>query len=236
MFFEVSTCDCPGLSYKTRVVIYGRDSTAAARLAAILMYAGVEDVRLLNGGLSTWTAAGFPLSTESVKRPPSANFGVPVPAHPEWIVGIHEARRIIASEHARLVSVRSWPEYIGETSGYWYITARGRIRGAVWGHAGTSADPMRDYHNPDGTLRNYHEIAANWLEWGITPENQIAFSCGTGWRASEAFFAAYVMGFDRISVYDGGWLEWSDDRSNPIETGVPPGQNPQLHTEQSLKP
>ncbi|NWP29049.1 sulfurtransferase, partial [Escherichia coli] len=40
-----------------------------------------------------------------------------------------------------------------------------------------------------------------------------------GWRASEAFFYAWLMDWKRISVYDGGWYEWSADPKNPIVTG-----------------
>jgi molybdopterin synthase sulfurtransferase len=29
------------------------------------------------------------------------------------------------------------------------------------------------------------------------------------------------MGWPRVSVYDGGWYEWSSDESNPVETGEP---------------
>jgi len=29
------------------------------------------------------------------------------------------------------------------------------------------------------------------------------------------------MGWPRISVYDGGWFEWSSDPENPVETGIP---------------
>jgi 3-mercaptopyruvate sulfurtransferase SseA len=29
------------------------------------------------------------------------------------------------------------------------------------------------------------------------------------------------MGWPRISVYDGGWFEWSRDDDNPYETGEP---------------
>jgi len=29
------------------------------------------------------------------------------------------------------------------------------------------------------------------------------------------------MGWPRVSVYDGGWFEWSNDPENPFETGVP---------------
>ena len=28
-----------------------------------------------------------------------------------------------------------------------------------------------------------------------------------GWRASETWFYAYLMGWPRIAVYDGGWFE-----------------------------
>jgi len=56
----------------------------------------------------------------------------------------------------------------------------------------------------------------------ITPEKWVAFYCGTGWRASETWFYAYLMGWDRIAVYDGGWFEWSrDSENNPIEVGIP---------------
>ena len=80
---------------------------------------------------------------------------------------------------------------------------------------------MEDFRNPDNTLREFREIAANWRAWDIGPENQVSFYCGTGWRVSEAFLAAYLIGLDEISVYDGGWYEWSSDKSNPVATGSP---------------
>jgi len=70
-------------------------------------------------------------------------------------------------------------------------------------------------------MRNYQEIASFWRGAGITPDKRVIFSCGTGWRAAEAFFYAYLMGWPRIAVYDGGWLEWSLSGSNPIEVGEP---------------
>jgi thiosulfate/3-mercaptopyruvate sulfurtransferase len=29
------------------------------------------------------------------------------------------------------------------------------------------------------------------------------------------------MGWPKVSVYDGGWFEWSADPKNPFETGIP---------------
>ncbi|WP_227625940.1 rhodanese-like domain-containing protein [Geofilum rubicundum] len=49
----------------------------------------------------------------------------------------------------------------------------------------------------------------------------MAFYCGTGWRGSEAWFNAWLMGWPKVSVYDGGWFEWSADPANSYETGVP---------------
>jgi thiosulfate/3-mercaptopyruvate sulfurtransferase len=39
-------------------------------------------------------------------------------------------------------------------------------------------------------------------------------------RAAETWFCAFLMGWPRIAVYDGGWYEWSADPWNPIEVGV----------------
>ncbi len=210
-----------GVTYDTTVVLYGSDTTAAARAASIMMYAGVEDVRLLNGGFEAWKAAGFEVETEAQKPEPVKGFGVKVPAHPEYIIDTEEAKAILADDNAELVSIRSWAEYIGETSGYTYIEPKGRIDGAVWGHAGSDAYHMEDFRNVDNTMRNYHEIEAIWKEWNITSDKKVSFFCGTGWRASETFFDAYLMGWDNISVYDGGWYEWSMDPSNPVESGEP---------------
>ncbi len=46
---------------------------------------------------------------------------------------------------------------------------------------------------------------------GLPPfsSTPVAFYCGTGWRASETFFYAYLMDWPNVSVYDGGWFEWS---------------------------
>lgn len=210
-----------GVTHDSTVVLYGRDTLAAARAASILMAAGVEDVRLLDGGFQAWTSAGYDLETGEDVPPPARAFGRRIPACPDYIVDLEEARAILADAHAELVSVRSWAEYTGETSGYDYIKAKGRIAGARWGSSGLASHGLEGLRNVDGTMRSYPEIEANWRAWHITPDKKVSFYCGTGWRASEAFFYAYLMGWERISVYDGGWNEWSADPSNPVESGEP---------------
>lgn len=225
-----------GITHDTTVVLYGRSGNptmkmenpgmyagqiAAMRAALLLMYAGVEDVRVLDGGLGAWQSAGYPVTTEETPPTPIRDFGRPIPMRPELVIDIDQAKELLADPHGELVSMRSWEEFIGETSGYHYIGPKGRIPGAVFGNCGSDAYHMENYRNHDNTMRCYHDIAERWREMGVTPDKRIAFYCGTGWRASEAFFYAYVMGWERIAVYDGGWFEWSMDAGNPVEAGIP---------------
>jgi thiosulfate/3-mercaptopyruvate sulfurtransferase len=72
------------------------------------------------------------------------------------------------------------------------------------------------FQDAEGCMRPADEIRALWQACGIHAGQQAAFYCGTGWRASLAFFYAWLMDWKRISVYDGGWCEWSADPANPV--------------------
>ena len=223
-----------GITSDTTVILYGRFSfpnnndpfpgsnaghLGSIRCAFIMLYAGVKDVRILNGGLQSWLDSGYEITKVPVKND-SVSFGVDIPQKPEIAVDLEEAKDILASPDRNLVCVRSWREYIGEVSGYNYIEKKGRIPGAVFGDCGSDAYHMENYRNLDHTMREYHEVEDSWKKIGITPDKRNAFYCGTGWRGSEAFFNAWLMGWDKAAVYDGGWFEWSNN-DLPFETGVP---------------
>lgn len=225
-----------GITADTTVIIYGKfmfpdnadefpgsaaGDIGAIRNAFIMIYAGVKDVRVINGGFQSWIDADFDISYVDEPKQPVREFGADIPVNPKLAVDTPEAKEIIASPKAELVCVRSWPEYVGEVSGYNYIKAKGRIPGAVFADCGSDAYHMENYRNIDHTTREYHEIAESWIKNGITPDKHLAFYCGTGWRGSEAWFNAWLLGWPNVSVYDGGWFEWSADPDNPFETGVP---------------
>lgn len=212
-----------GMTHDTTAVLYGRDTTVAARASAILLYAGVRDVRLLDGGFEAWTSAGYEIDSGRCTVTPVKSFGERIPVHPEYMIDIEGVWAILADDQAELVSIGSWAEFTGKISGYDYIQPKGRIAGAVWGHGGSDPSSMDHFRNVDNTMRSYREVEANWRAWGITPDKRVAFYCGTGWRASEAFFCAHLMGWEKISVYDGGWYEWISDPANPVESGEPTG-------------
>jgi thiosulfate/3-mercaptopyruvate sulfurtransferase len=222
-----------GISKNSTVILYGRFSypdnksdfpgsnagqLGAMRAAAIMLYAGVKDVKVLNGGLQSWRDEHYPIETDSKKPVNVRTFGGKIPGRPEIMVDTPEAKELIESDDGDIVSIRSWREWIGEVSGYNYIEKTGHIPGAVFGNCGTDAYHMENYRNLDHTMREYHETEAIWKELGLTPDKKIAFYCGTGWRGSEAFLNAWLMGWPNVSVYDGGWFEWSSDPNNPVST------------------
>jgi len=201
-----------GITTDTLVLIYG-DPMAAARFGNIAKYAGVEDIRMINGGLKGWKAAGYEIETEMKNPEPVVEFGVTVPQNPEIIIDLPEVIELLKAEDGDLISIRSWREYLGKISGYDYIKPRGRIKGAKWGMAGSDSWHLEDYRSVDQAyMRPYTEIQKMWEGLKIDPENHLAFYCGTGWRASEVWFYAQAMGLERISVYDGGWKEWSETK------------------------
>jgi len=212
----------------TPVIVAARNSLAAARVAHLLLVAGVQDVRLLDGGVGAWCAAGLPLQQgapggmQAAHRPvlplPPDAWSGGFPAHAELLLDMPQARALQQQAGAALVSIRSRAEFMGETSGYHYIAARGDIPGALWGHAGIDGDvnSMDSFQDAGGCMLPAADIEALWAAAGIHRGLHIAFYCGTGWRASLAFFYAWLMGWEHISVFDGGWLEWSADaRSAP---------------------
>lgn len=225
-----------GITQNTTVVVYGRfdfpknedpypgssaGQLGAIRCAFIMLYAGIKDVRVLNGGIQLWLDEGYELTSEVAEPAPVSDYGGEIPGRSELAVDIDEAKEMLNSDKADLVNVRSWPEFIGEVSGYNYIMKTGRIPGAVFGNCGSDAYHMENYRNLDYTTREYGEIIDNWKEAGIDSDKHLAFYCGTGWRGAEAFFNAYLIGYPKVSVFDGGWFEWSSDPNNPIEKGTP---------------
>jgi 3-mercaptopyruvate sulfurtransferase SseA len=208
-----------GIRHDTTVILYGRNPLAAARAAHLMLYAGVTDVRLIDGGYAAWTRLRFPLEHGFQDCVPAATeFGAPYPGHPEYLVDTGHVRDSLAQTDVCLASVRTWNEFVGRTSGYSYIRPRGEIAGARWGRSGSDDDVncISEFHDAHGRMKPASEICRLWDAKGIRPNQAIIFYCGTGWRASLAFFYAWLMQWERVSVYDGGWHEWSLDPRNPV--------------------
>ncbi len=210
-----------GFQADDTVVISSEDVMASYRLAVVLDYMGVADVRVLNGGLAVWKRAGYPVEVKRHTPPTSNVFGAKLPGNPALILSTDAVKKELRNrDKFALVDTRTWAEFVGEKSGYSYHTHKGRIPGSIYGQSNFKGSNSLDpYRNIDGTMRNANEIVTLWKDAGIDTSDHLCFMCGGGWRAAEVLTYARVMGLDRTTLYSDGWIGWSNDRKNPVESG-----------------
>ena len=221
-----------GITKDTKLVLYGDDESGTARQAFAYIWLGVEDVKILNGGLDAWEDAGFDESeTKENKSEPATDFGAKVPAHPEYCLSMEDVKdRLANDDNFKLVSIRSEQEWLGQTSGYSYIKKAGEPEGAVWGKGALDSSDMSGYEKEDDIILTLSELQkVTWADVDFSLDNDLAFYCGTGWRACIPFLICYQEGFDNVAVYDGGWYEWTMYDDNPVQVGDPNSDNC-LHT------
>ncbi|WP_281647739.1 rhodanese-like domain-containing protein [Parendozoicomonas sp. Alg238-R29] len=209
-----------GFTKDDTIIVSSDEGTAAYRLAMVLEYLGVKDVRILNGGTLAWTMAGYDLETQSHKPTPVESFGAATPSRPEVFTTMEYVQNNInQNDDFVLVDNRTMDEHLGKTSGYTYHDKKGRIPGSVFGYAGTSDSyGMEYFRNPDKTMRNPDEFLSLWQQQGIDTSKHLAFMCGSGWRAAEIYYYANVAGLNNISVFSDGWIGWSN-AGLPSESG-----------------
>lgn len=139
----------------TKVVLYGGDISGTARVAYAYIWAGVEDVKIVNGGIDAWKKAGYETEKKTNEGTEAKDFGTVVPAHPEYWTSIEDAKDKVANDdNFKLVSIRSEDEWLGKTSGYNYMDKAGEPDGAVWGKGAKTAADVADFTNDDGTVKN----------------------------------------------------------------------------------
>lgn len=201
-----------GITADTTVVVYSDSRIFAARLWWILKYAGVSDVRFMNGGSQQWVAGGYDTET-TINYPVASTFSGTM--HPEYIAATDYVFSQYTNTGSTLIAdVRSKDEYDGLISGYSYVIAKGRIPNSVWAYNGDDSSSV--YNDSDGTLRSYTEVRDLWKSIGITStgasnlfDKEVIFQCGSGYRSALTFLYAYLMGYDNIRNYSDGWEGWS---------------------------
>ena len=78
--------------------------------------------------------------------------------------------------------------------------------------------PWHTALNEDGTFKSAEELKAMLIGKGITPDKEIIAYCVIGGRSNQTWFVLkYLLGYPRVRLYDGSWLEWGSLIGGPIE-------------------
>ena len=197
-----------GLNPGDAVAVYDDyRSVSAARAWWLLSRSGIEDVRVLNGGLAAWTAAGLPLEEGDVV-PERGSIELEELGGP--VASIDDAEGWPA--RGVLVDVRAPERYRGETEPYDPIA--GHIPGAVNLPAGAYLEG-EGFAAPEA-------IREALAGAGATNGSPVAAYCGSGLTAAHLALAGAVVGVD-VTVFPGSWSQWSNTPGRPVATGPTPG-------------
>lgn len=194
-----------GINEGDTVVIYDdAGSAAAARAWWLLGYSGIENVVMLDGGLSAWRAIDGPLETGAVSAKPGdavVHYGsLPV-------IDIEQAAEW--GQHGILLDARAGERFRGETEP---IDPRaGHIPGA------TSAPTLANIA-ADGHFLSPEQLRQRFTELGIDEQTPVAVYCGSGVTAAHQIAALRLAGFT-AALFPGSWSAWSNRSELPVATG-----------------
>jgi len=194
-----------GIGPDSTVVVYdGQGNLAAARAWWLLRWAGLTDVRILDGALPAWVRSGGALETDDVVPEPGdvslSGGGLPT-------VDVEDVADFPRT--GTLLDARAGERFRGEVEPV--DPKAGHVPGAV-------SAPTGDNLNPDGTFRPPTELRARFAALGVDADRPVAAYCGSGVTAAHQVAALAIAGIP-AALYPGSWSQWSN-LDKPVATGV----------------
>ncbi len=193
----------PVVTYTDVASGWGEDG----RMMWTLREAGIQDVKVLDGGWRKWVGSGQATEDGTVVN------GEPVKAAAvEDADPIEQVDGAFVKEHlndAVIVDARMTPEYEGEM--VIFESRMGRIPNAV-------SVPNVDLFNRDGTVKTQEEITDILTKAGVTDKDALIITyCTGGVRGANVAELLSDLGYTNVKVYTAGFAEWAGDKSYKVE-------------------
>lgn len=202
-----------GLLAERPVVIYDADrSMTAARAWWVLKWAGLPDVRVLDGGFPAWISAGLPTTAEAVEPVPSA---IVLSAGHMPQFGPDDAVKL--AREGVLLDARIRPNYIGGPVAEGQ-PPRGHIPGAI---SAPAPDNVTDY----GNFTDAATLVQMFAALGVDGQRPVGVYCGAGMSAAHTVLALASIGIS-AAMYPGSWSAWVSDPTRPVVVGAYPDSGP----------
>ncbi len=193
-----------GVDDNSQVVVYDDASGAiAARLWWMCLWAGLENVAVLDGGINAWLNLGLPVTKELTSHNETnfvAKFDDSLWVSTEYI------ETSIDQSAITLIDARAGSRYCGEHEPIDPIA--GHIPTAINFSFEQNLDD-RGHFLDKTELHDSHQKS--------TDEKQVISMCGSGVTACHNMLARKHAGLDMGKLYVGSWSEWITNPARPIE-------------------
>lgn len=181
-------------------------SQFATRLWWALNYYGHTQVVVLNGGLPKWKREQRPLTATVPAYEPTTFTPV---TQLQLRATAQELLAMLGQQGMTLVDARDTGQYSGKV-----IRGEGRA-----GHIpGALSLPREELIDPrTGTFRSNEELQQIFTSAGVAPEQHVVAYCNGGVAATTVLFSLAMLGYPRLTNYDGSWNEWGSRADLPTE-------------------
>lgn len=198
---------------RTRPVVVYDDwhRAASGRLWWLLTTSGLRDVRILDGGLAAWTAAGGELESGDVIAEPGNVTLLPEDLHDgiRPTLTIDEAGDGARTGTLALLDARAPERFRGDQE----------PADATAGHIpGARNLPFTALLDADGTFLSDEAVAGLLADRGVGTDDAVGAYCGSGISATVIVAALSATGRS-AALFPGSWSQWSSDPSRPVARG-----------------
>jgi thiosulfate/3-mercaptopyruvate sulfurtransferase len=207
-----------GISPDHHVVIVSRSDRfpASTRVFWALELLGHKNLSVLDGGIDKWMVENRPMTSEA-PRFEKTSYKVDL-KRDRLMTGDELAGYVGGFKELGIVVVDSRrPEEYAGTKMSRASGKLGRIPGAIslFFPVILVGDKYKEFKSAD-------EIKKIFDAQGITRDKNTVFSCVSGCFGTVLYLGARLLDYPKASVYDGGWIEWSQ-KGYPAEGGENPG-------------